>query len=545
MGKKYFKETPLVSIHGFLQKIQNDENPDYRAILCDILGNNSYGKLVKLAVIFTEIIPGIFKFERIELNSTGIGMAPETQVDDYYGIPNEGDENKFDPKSETGYYTLGETVGFSRLTTTELSKDSGFKSCTKRSQDDLYSYANRDLLGDKWITEPEQMDYGEAFSMDIPVDKMGDSGTYSCYDIDLSRWENGAKWFPKFKEYTENIFMNWLEDKYELTFTLKTLDGNVKKEVLKGKKFCVEGDEWIDTTLNIEGKAFDVKIGRRSKDKSDEQIEFDTKYPNRRALKSNGLISSIARHPVIILMDKKNGYIYSIIPHTGSLDRLITIIYVDKEDIIPETNKSGALIKNPKTEKGLNQHLLTQKVNKITKQFYNPITEASEDELLSQLDDVLKGKKDFHVTFLDQLYEDLNDDIYEELNEDHDKLKSFYIDNLEYESNQDGNEVDMVVSIADWLIEGKPKPPETDDFDQIVKYIALREDIKRMTIVGVSDPNDKNGQKFTKKNHLGFPKAMISRFTTELKAKLSHHEQLKNLKINLIDLRYYGLHKLI
>ena len=50
-------------------------------------------------------------------------------------------------------------------------------------------------------------------------------------------------------------------------------------------------------------------------------------------------------------------------------------------------------------------------------------------------------------------------------------------------------------------------------------------------------------KKIYQKKPLRFSDLMVSRFTTEL--KLSHHEDLKDLKINMIDLRYYELHKLI
>ena len=226
------------------------------------------------------------------------------------------------------------------------------------------------------------------------------------------------------------------------------------------------------------------------------------------------------------------------------MQRLVIDIFVNEDQICAETNKSRAFLKNPKTGKKISPQRLTQLVKEATKQHYQPIG-SIEDELLGQLDDILKGKKYFNPSLLDELYYDLNDDIYEQLNGDHDKLKLFYESNLEYQSSQDGNEVDFVISKADWLIEGKPAPPETDDKDQIVKYIAFRKGIKMMSTVAVSDPNDKKAQPYTKKNHLGFPKALVSRFTTELKAKLSHHEDLKDLKINMIDLRYYELHKLI
>ena len=36
--------------------------------------------------------------------------------------------------------------------------------------------------------------------------------------------------------------------------------------------------------------------------------------------------------------------------------------------------------------------------------------------------------------------------IFQQLNGDHDKLKLFYESNLEYQSSQDGNEVDFVIS---------------------------------------------------------------------------------------------------
>ena len=102
-------------------------------------------------------------------------------------------------------------------------------------------------------------------------------------------------------------------------------------------------------------------------------------------------------------------------------------------------------LKNPKTGKKISPQRLTQLVKYF--RHYQPV--GSEDELLGQLDDILKGKKCCNPSLLDELYYDLNDDIYEQLNGHHDKLKLFYESNLEYQSSQDGNEVDFVISHID------------------------------------------------------------------------------------------------
>ena len=49
-----------------------------------------------------------------------------------------------------------------------------------------------------------------------------------------------------------------------ITFILETLDGQIKKETLQGKKLCLE-DDVKEGYLNIEGTIIPFTVGRRPK----------------------------------------------------------------------------------------------------------------------------------------------------------------------------------------------------------------------------------------------------------------------------------------
>ena len=78
----------------------------------------------------------------------------------------------------------------------------------------------------------------------------------------LLNGRSGIRWFKPLKEYTENVFMYMLGDgSLNITFILETLDGQIKKETLQGKKLCLE-DDVKEGYLNIEGTAIDSFYGR-------------------------------------------------------------------------------------------------------------------------------------------------------------------------------------------------------------------------------------------------------------------------------------------
>ena len=88
---------------------------------------------------------------------------------------------------------------------------------------------------------------------------------------------------------------------------------------------------------------------------------------------------------------------------------MVIDIFVNEDQICAETNKSRAFLKNPKTGKKISPQRLTQLVKEAL--HYPTNQKLYEDELLGQLDDILKGKKYFNPSLLDELYYDLNDDI--------------------------------------------------------------------------------------------------------------------------------------
>ena len=88
--KKLFKQTPEVTHRGLLKKTKNS-NVDYRTHISDILGNHYFPSEtihpVELEYGFEHQGDNVFKFTRLEKNSTGRGMSYKTLVNDYFGVP--------------------------------------------------------------------------------------------------------------------------------------------------------------------------------------------------------------------------------------------------------------------------------------------------------------------------------------------------------------------------------------------------------------------------------------------------------------------------
>lgn len=567
--KKLFKQTPEVTHRGLLKKTKNS-NVDYRTHISDILGNHYYPGVtihpVELEYGFEHQGDNVFKFTRLEKNSTGRGMGYNTVVDDYFGVPEEGEENKEDGKSSLGVHTMGETMAHIRLAGSDELYEKGFEVLTKRKHDDLYTYAVYDFGNKIWLIEPNGGTYEEVKNEypHLPIDEIGDSGTYTCYYINMTPWiETTIKakqysWFDNLIQYVENRFMYYLnDDKYKLNFTLSEkhvgntiLEGSidiVKSIRLKGKILPYEKAPYDSTVhIGLQGKKkrpFDITIGRRAMEGTDEYVRFEAKHPGRRALMANSFIKpteKLGNHPVVLFVDVRDGYVHGIRKMNGE-DRLIITVKVDGDpksidkDISTILDKSEASLLDGDNNV-VSSHATSKTLLDEAGKFYKPMVKADEKDLKNQFQDILTGKKYYHPTLLKELYADL-----ESPSGNVKELKEFYSKNITNEhTTRTGGKLDLYVKEDKHIIEMKLNTPTRDDFNQICSYALVTDDVNRITLVAVSDPNKEGNEAEPTTYTEGFGNELTSKFTTELT-----QASKVDVKFNLIDLRYYGLDDII
>jgi len=542
---------------GFVQKKSADRKPNYRVMFADVVVNPYYGTQVKYIIDLKELNDGKWLFTRYETNNTGRGMEPPTIVDDLLSAAGAGEGNKHDPKGKMGRWGLGETGTFAGLSNLELSKKYGIKVCAKKDEHKEWAYVDHDLLNkpeddvDVTFNSDEQMK-----KLGVPIDEIGSQGTWIQYVIEVSRWESNSKWINTVRHYLENILMNWLPNKMDITLRVEEQNKKPYEIVLQPKLFDIEGDKWVDGEIEIHGKKYKTKQARRSKEGSDEYLDFDKKFPGRRALAADGFgkFLSIARKPVIILVDKETEYINDVSVHSGT-DRIITLIYVPKDDMITETTKDGAQILNPTTENGTPAGTVSKLVNELIRTNFPELTEMSEGETMDQLYKVMRGDVFLAPLSLNMFFQDFCPTRYKLENGNNDNLKTFYKQHLELESGLAANKRgDMVIFVDFKIAEGKIKKLTSDNWHQIVSYITTNTWVKKCTILAISDLNESGAQDISASNRLGFPQKTINKFTTQIKSNLSHlyrktdsgdEESLEEVEINLVDLRAYDLHKKI
>lgn len=563
--KKLFKQTPEVTHRGLLKKTKNS-NVDYRTHISDILGNHYFPNEtihpVELEYEFEHQGDNVFKFTRLEKNSTGRGMSYKTLVNDYLSIPEEGEENKDDGKSSLGVHTMGETMAHIRLAGDDELYKKGFEVLTKRKQDDLYTYAVYDFGNKLWLTEPKGGTYEEVKKEypHLPIDEIGDRGTYASYYINMTPWiETTIKakqysWFESLIQYVENRFMNYLNDnKYKLNFTLSEkhvgntmLEGSVgiiKSIRLKGKILPFEKTPYTSTVhiglTDNKKRPFNITIGRRAMEGTDDYEKFEAKHPGRRALMANSFIKTnekLGNHPVVLFVDERDGYVHGIRKMNGE-DRLIVVVDVNGEKDSIEKNISTILDKSEASlldgdNNIVSSHATSISLLKEAGKFYKPMVKADEKDLKNQFQDILTGKKFYHPTLLKELYTNL-----ESPSGSIKELQEHYRNNITNErTSPTGGKLDLYVKKDEHIMEMKIKTPTRDDFNQLAAYALFTKDVKRITLLAVSDPNEEGNEEEPTTSTEGFGNEMTSKYTTE-----ATEESKVDVKFNLIDLRYYGL----
>tara|TARA_R110002012_G_C11613506_1_gene608346 strand:- start:40 stop:1641 length:1602 start_codon:yes stop_codon:yes gene_type:complete len=503
----------------------------------DIMGNHWLGVLtpetVKILWRFTKINGSQnYIFERFETNSTGAGMSQEILEKDFYGIPEKAQQAL---KHGVSIHGMGEKLAYAKLTKNckEFRKE-GVTVVTKTKENDKYLYAQFNMFDydnedDGYIIPTTPLTKDEALDLELPVDMIGNTGTYSRYTISPT----DKDFYQNIQEYIANVFTSYLSTN-KVTMTFELYQGGIicDETTLEHKIIPYDvGPSFTEPafrgTLEYEGKHFPYDIGRRPMNKSSEFEEFQTLYPGRQALVGEHLTEAIAKNVCLIIIDKNTGYWYGVnkIPVTDkNLHRLVIRVYVEMKDIQTDTVKarcqfvkaSGKTIDVAETHKV---------VLAAARTHYEKVNDT-EDELREQLVRVLHGDIQIHPSIYKELCEALD------IPEGYEWAK----ENITTNKAVLHKKLDIFVEGKEHVIEMKKTTPSGDeDFNQILAYSQLINP-KRVTMLAVSNESGKHPKTFNS----GFTKDSIAKFTNDLNTL----ETTKHISWNLVDLRYFDLHKL-
>lgn len=585
--KPAFETTPKVNTEAVLMKEARTSKPLYIP-LGDIFANHSFEELkhpVQGEWTFTEMEiedNTIHMLERIEKNSTGRGMDKDTLVEQFYGVRDEGKEYTFAKGSEISQNGMGETKSHVVLGgRNNICYDRGFFTITKL-QDDKLIVANYCYSQKRWLIEPTYVDDtsnfkefsctgpgGKIEDLTQTVKDIGNAGTYTRIYCDLKDIINPSNqkdnWFPKLVGYIEERFSNYFKQynskhRYDFRFKLqKIVSGNtmhagktisVYDVLLKPKDFLIE-DKWIKGKIDVgaEGsnkETYDIMIAKRVKDSSPEFKKFkDTKGADRRMLTSDMFRGfenvTLGNKACLIIQDEVSGAVLDVAKVTKpGLERVIMIIESPMEKVQTSADKVRAKLLdadgNPVAAR-----LVTDTAFAFTDQHFKTATLLKEEQVKNQLEQVLKQEITIPYNQHRELYADITGKNIDEI--DYDEMGEHYKKHL---TNENSIPVHGRLDLSDMtegnIIEVKLNLPDRDDLNQLATYILCSPKVKRINIVCISDPNGEPGiedNRLTNSKH-GFKSSMVSKFTTEF----MQASKVK-VEINIIDLRYYGLHKRI
>lgn len=528
----------LPQFKGMLEGLENFDIPILKT-LADIAGNHWLGVMTPETVNVTWEFHRLknsnnFEFKRFEENSTGAGMSQAKLEKDFFGIPEKAAQAI---KHGVSVHGMGEKVAYAKLTKEckDTRSTDGVTVLTKEKEADKYLYAQFNMFDydnkkHGYITETKELTKDEATDLGLPVDRIGECGTYSRYIISPT----DKNFYTNIQHYISNIFMRYLStNKMTMNFKLfqsgiPVDDTNLVPKIIPYDTGPSYNEPAFKGQLDYEGKRFNYDIGRRPMNKSSEFGEFQNLYPGQQALVGEHLTDSIAKNMALLIVDRDTGYIYGInkIPVSEkNLHRLVMRVYVTLDDIETDTVKARCFFKKA-TGKAVDVAETHKVVCAAAREHYNRV-EAKEDELREQLMKVLHGELKIHPRIYNELCETLDIPAG-----DYDWAR----ENVTPNKPELHKKADIFIEDRRHIIEMKKTTPKGDeDFNQILAYSTLF-DAKRVTTLAVSN---ETGEFPTSINDM-FTKDTVAKFTNDL----NNHETTKHISWNLVDLRYFELHKL-
>jgi len=212
------------------------------------------------------------------------------------------------------------------------------------------------------------------------------------------------------------------------------------------------------------------------------------------------------------------------------------IIDVEKDDLKTDALKSRAHIKNANGSPISVINLHRMLINDVAKPNYymDGLTEVA---IRDQVIEVLKGgKRDrFHPNMYRELASLLNVPLSADgnLETSYEYCKKYF--QVEYSIEGIDKALDMINTDTNDIKEIKIGEPNTDDLNQILAYGFIKKP-PMLTTLAISP---KAELPITPTS--GFNAVKLGKFSTDL----NNHPQTKHIKWQLLDLRYFGLHKII
>ena len=522
---------PLGSDPGLRQKLDRVA-VSYLDVFKDILCNHNQEQgNVDIEWIFEELDGHCYKFSRIELDGSGLGMSEDIVNSKFFHVLREEDSD--DSKGE-GIHQVGEKLASAILTKDNTSlREQGIEVLTKtKDMENYYHIKYNPFTGEIIDDIHEMISFDEAIKNNLPVDKIGKCGTYSSYLIDVSTLP--SNWFNELSNMISNYFMEKLRIRsYKISLTHKNRNGEETTLVPKPFKIpCTTApyyDVWeYNTHIDFYGKHYKIKTLLRPDNKSDEMAQFDKDYSNHKAYKGY-------RDNIVLIFEDEDGYSYQIREMKvsgGRTPRGVIKVIVDKKDLMTDMSKNVASLK-----KGDGKTTDIGSENKKIFELYDklyPSRTVVEDDLRDQLINILWGvewPKGFSFLQYKELCSFLNIPVG-----DYTWAKV----NVKPNHPTLHKKLDVYIKEHDHVIELKPSEPDGDiDFNQITGYSAIvNPRPKKITTLGVSKFNPK--KKFPMCPRGNFNPDLISKFTTDL----NDHDTTKDIEWELGDLRYFQLHEL-
>lgn len=524
---------------GILEGLSNIDIP-FLKTFADIAGNHWLGvktpETVNVTWEFHRInTSNLFEFKRFEEDSTGVGMDQDTLEKEFFSVPPKAFQAD---KFGVSVHGLGEKVGYAKLTKDckEYRSTDGITVLTKTKDSDKYLHAifnmyDYDNKSHGYIQQVIELTKEEAISRGLPVERIGECGTYSRYIISLPNKD----WYEKTKNYIGNIFMGYLSTK-KMTMNFKLFQGGLQVDDsdINAKRIPYDtGPTYAEPAfrgeLNYEGRRFSYDIGRRPMNKSSEFIEFNKMYPGEQALLGEHLTEPIAKNMALLVVDRNTGYIYGvnkIAVTEKNLHRLVIRVYVTLDDIETDTVKARCYFKKS-TGKSLDVAETHRAVLIAARRHYQKVN-VHEDELREQLMKILHGELKIRPGDYTELCKTLDIPVG-----DYEWARKNIVSNTPVLHKK----LDIYIKSRGHIIEIKKTTPKGDeDFNQIICYATLAPNTQRVTTLAVSNETGE------------YPTSINDMFTMDAKSKfvndLNTHETTKHISWNLVDLRYFELHKL-
>jgi hypothetical protein len=198
---------PLGSDPGLRQKLDRVA-VSYLDVFKDILCNHNQEQgNVDIKWIFEELDGHCYKFSRIELGGSGLGMSEDIVNSKFFHVLREEDSD--DSKGE-GIHQVGEKLASAILTKDNTSlREQGIEVLTKtKDMENYYHIKYNPFTGEIIDDIHEMISFDDAIKNNLPVDEIGKCGTYSSYLIDVSTLP--SNWFNELSNMISNYFMEKL-----------------------------------------------------------------------------------------------------------------------------------------------------------------------------------------------------------------------------------------------------------------------------------------------------------------------------------------------